>query len=175
MKSFLLIFTFLLVSHSTLAEPRDGDEVVFRGSRSEGELQIERLEIYSISDFNQTSGECMFRSRIFENGKLLLDKSQPVKISDIFSEEKAQAFVDQCTENNGVREQIEVPAGIFDTCRVTMASSGGGEGVFNIAAVPFGSVKSIEGPSEDKKFTLVLTDIIRGRAPGILLPKKEYK
>lgn len=158
----LIGFVSLFVVAPAQAEPRDGDTIVFVGYRGDDATKLTLREVASITKFNVEADECTFTSTMYEFGVQISQSIQTLKISNVFSEEKGQKFIDECEKNKGVREELRTPAGIFQSCLLKLGSLSGGESLFNITPTPLATGKYVEELEDGTKMTMTLVDIKRG-------------
>ena len=114
-----LLLLFLSFGNFTLAMPMNGDQtthIVHEGARGEKDYSKDlRLTLTSFD--NDLKGFAVEIKEYF--GETSSNTSWGFIARDqLFTKESLTEFLKKCKENNGIREKIEVVAGIFDTCKI---------------------------------------------------------
>ena len=139
-------FTALaLTAFSTLAAamPAVGDTAAFDGTAVTSQGQsIAFHTVLTLTQFDASQNAYLQTSTTTAPGMQSVSKQAWVLASDLLSDETVQGILAQCSSQGGVSETVAVPAGTYNTCRITDSSDGS---IYNIGAVPFGIVKAQQG------------------------------
>lgn len=154
MKVVLSIIASLMLAAAAHATPAVGDQVAFQGTWGGQAVQ----QGLAITEFN--AGARQYKKYTVTKIGEAAPQSQEewVNADDMASDAALSAIVANCPQYNGVAQQIQVPAGNFQTCRLALEQGG----YVWIGQVPFAVVR-IETPVQGQTLTAVLTGFTRGQ------------
>lgn len=133
--SLSLISTLLFCAFSS-AMPRIGDTATYSGTvQYQGQNYQARIT-QTITQFNSSTDQYTVQRTTEVQGSSNTE-SEMVQKSDLLSADIIQNLLGQCSQANGVLEQVSAPAGNFSTCRLTSDDGS----IVNLGMVPFGVVK----------------------------------
>ncbi len=138
----LMIAALALTAFSTLAQamPAVGDFAAFDGTTvtSQGQQIAFHTEI-ALTQFDASQNAYLQQSVTTAPGIQPIQEQKWVNANELLSDATVQQILASCAQQGGVSETVTVPAGTFNTCKITDSSDGS---MYNVSQVPFGIVKA---------------------------------
>lgn len=140
--------TVVFASSFAMAYPVIGDKVEYQGTIKKDPNPEKAINIkMEIKSFDAQKQEWIIQQDTTVDGRTY-SETEDIDANDMFTPERVQYVLTNCAARGGVLESVTVPAGTFDSCKLTKANSEESKEVW-IAAVPFGIVKMIDHDIED--------------------------
>jgi hypothetical protein len=145
MKMILSALAILGFSTLALAMPAVGDTATFTGSVVSQGQTIPFQNVIALTQFNAANHQYMQSSVVTSSdGKVLDQQSSWVNETDLLTDATVTSLLANCAAQNGVLETVTVPAGTFNTCKITDQEGA----MYNVSNVPFGIVKAVQPKSQ---------------------------
>ncbi|WP_413289735.1 hypothetical protein [Bdellovibrio sp. HCB337] len=141
MKTILMSLASLFLATAALATPAVGDYAKYNVTISQGNQKMSLIAEQTITAFDQAANQYTVQTTYNYNGQSQIDSAQ--KPADEFvSDAMAKDIIANCASYQGTLEQVTVPAGKFNSCKLPTSDGNGGTGSINlVAGVAFGIVK----------------------------------
>ena len=137
-----VFFATMLAAVSAFAYPAVNDTATFAGTMASVGAPANQFAVtLSLVGYNPTNDQFTMEQTVNFSGQAQVNQIQ-VQKSSLVSEAMAQYMVANCVENGGVNETLTVPAGTFNTCKMTESDTES-EALIYIADVTFGLAKQV--------------------------------
>ena len=141
-----MIFSALVVlTVSTLAQamPAVGDTSTFQGTTLYQGNQAAFQTVMTLTQFDASKNSYIKTTTTTANGMQPQVEQKTVAASELITDATINYVLANCASQNGVLEAVTVPAGNFNTCRISQKGA-----TYNVGAVPFGIVKGTDPASQ---------------------------
>ena len=154
-----------LASTIAMAYPAVGDKTGYTGTKVEGtetKTWTATKEVIAWVDANKL---WIVKTDVMKNGKTKTH-IDGVAEADMWTADKWTDVSTNCVAKGGVMEDVTVPAGTFNTCKMTKTDKDGETKEFWWGDVPCGLVKMMKTEMDDGKtetYTVELTSVTLGQ------------
>lgn len=157
-----LIFTLCLTPFFAYASsPNVGDTAVLVGNISQGNQHASLNVKSQLTQFDSAQNAYLFVQEVLIDGQAQSNPPTWEQKDNLFSSEDTHTIVTECLQIGGTPENVRVPAGAFNTCKLALDD---GSGFVWVGEVPFGMVQILQDETQDHaKMNLQLSSYTFGK------------
>ncbi len=144
LSAFVLAASFVAVSTVAQAMPSVGDSATFSGVATQQGQKIPFQTVIALTQFDASQNAFVSTTTTTFAGSQPRVEQKSIPAKDLLTDAMVANLVSNCPANGGISETLTVPAGNFNTCRITDQNGN----VFNVGAVSFGIVKTVQDNSQ---------------------------
>jgi hypothetical protein len=151
----LILCALTLAASSSFAMPTVGDSASYDLVQTMSGQTVNYSITETLTGYDAANKQFSEASLATYNGQSS-STTKVVLASKLLTDAQVTSYVAGCTGIGGVNETITVPAGTFNTCKVS-STQNGTTGTINVALVAFGIVRYESSDATGNHFLLTLT------------------
>lgn len=144
----LSLLALALFSTAAYATPQMGDAAAYNATVQQNGQEMLGDVTVELVNFDARQNAFLERQTLTFSGQQPQVSEEWKASSEYLDDATIDALLGNCAGNNGVSEQVTVPAGTFNTCKLTI-NNAEVQGYLWVAKVPFGFAQMIQQRKAD--------------------------